>query len=89
MAVTEYLRQFPDNGLYKCARCQVRLSDLDFLLCELCSRNGRGYPDISAQAGDYQYIMNGEMHFMNGTACAVSVRHSPFLVYVVRTQAPG
>ena len=46
--------------------------------CNLCSRFGRGYPDISAQALDYQFIINGETYYLEGTACAVSVRYSLF-----------
>ena len=63
-----------------------------FLTLWLCSRNGRGYPDISAQALDYQFVVNGETYYMDGTIGAVSVRHSRSLaspLYVVRTLAPG
>ena len=49
-----------------------------FLLCNLCSRNGRGYPDISAQAIDYQFVTNGEVYHYDGTTGAVSVSHSLF-----------
>ena len=49
-----------------------------FLLGNLCSRNGRGYPDISAQALDCEYIHDGEMYYGDGTTCAVSVRLSLF-----------
>ena len=39
----------------------------------MCSRGGRGYPDISAQALDYEVIVNGELHYAQGTTCAVTV----------------
>ena len=31
---------------------------------------------MSAQAEDYQYIIDGKMYFMDGTTCSVTVRHS-------------
>ena len=61
------------------------------LLCTLCSRLGRGYPDISAQAIDYEIIVNGEVLYANGTTCAVSVCF-PYslllLLYVVHVPSP-
>ena len=74
--VLKYLELYPEfyEGLYKCARCQAHCRDLVLsLLCTLCSRLGRGYPDISAQAIDYEIIVNGEVLYANGTTCAVSV----------------
>ena len=73
--------------LYKCARCR----DLAVsYFCNLYSRHGRGYPDISAQALDYQYIIDGEMFYMSGTICSVSVRLSLLLLpllYLAHSQA--
>ena len=57
-------------GLYKCAL--FRVPDF-FLLRNLCSRWGRGYPDISAQAYGCRIVFNGVPDVLSGTACAVSV----------------
>ena len=44
----------------------------------MCSRLGRGYPDISAQALDYEVVVNGEILYVDGTSCAVTVCLSLF-----------
>ena len=84
--VNKYLRRHPDDGHYKCVRCrELGL----FLLCDLCSRLGRGYPDISAQALNYKFVVKDEIFHMDGTTCSVSVRLSLLLLlHFVRLQAP-
>ena len=58
------------EDLYKCARC----CDLDlFLLCNLCSPEGRGYPDISAQAFNFSLIYGNTEYVEDGTIFSVSV----------------
>jgi tripeptidyl-peptidase-1 len=43
------------------------------------SESSRGYPDISAQADDFVFILNGETRTMWGTSCSAPVRLSiPF-----------
>jgi tripeptidyl-peptidase-1 len=66
----EYL-QAQYAGLFKCARCRD-LSD-HCLLCNLCSYTNRGYPDIAAQAVDFQLVLDNEVFTGLGTSCAVSV----------------
>ena len=50
-----------------------------FLLSDLCSIYGRGYPDISAQAFGCRIYLNSVASIASGTVCAVSVRLSLIL----------
>ena len=59
------------------AKSTAVISD-PFLLCTLCSPDGRAFPDISAQALNYPFIINDDKHYMNGSICSASVRLSLF-----------
>ena len=68
----EYFRELGDeySGSYKCALFR----DPDpFLLRNLCSATGRGYPDISAQAAGCAIFLYAQHDISMGTTCAVSV----------------
>jgi tripeptidyl-peptidase-1 len=57
-------------GLYKCVRCR----NLTRPLHTLCSPEGRGIPDVAAQADKFRFILNGDNYFMSGTSCSTPVR---------------
>ena len=57
-------------GYYKCA---LFCNRDPFLLHNLCSPEGRGYPDISAQAAGCSIFLYGMGDVSRGTACAVAV----------------
>jgi hypothetical protein len=48
----------------------------DFILLTdtLLSTTGRGYPDISAQALNFQIVLDGTVVGVNGTSCSTPVR---------------
>ncbi|KAF8258401.1 peptidase S8/S53 domain-containing protein [Lactarius quietus] len=50
----------------------------DFLDILGDNKKGRGYPDISAQAVDFEIILNGEPQTKSGTSASTPVRHSLF-----------
>jgi tripeptidyl-peptidase-1 len=39
----------------------------------LCSRSGRGYPDIAALATEFSIVLNNNVRSTGGTLCALSV----------------
>ncbi len=45
-----------------------------FILCNLCSPEGRGIPDIAAQGDRFRFILNGFAYLVSGTSCSVPVR---------------
>jgi tripeptidyl-peptidase-1 len=53
---------------------------VQFLLCNLCSPEGRGIPDIAAQAYRLPVIVGGSQRILSGTSCSTPVR--PFLLRV-------
>jgi hypothetical protein len=85
----------PDPRRPICRPLQVRSlprPDLFSLYSNLCSPLGRGYPDIAAQAEDFQFVFRNVDPRADGTASAVSVRVSllPALpLCVVHSQAPS
>lgn len=42
----------------------------------MLSRSGRGYPDISAQAMNFQVVLGGTDVIGSGTSCSAPVRSS-------------
>ena len=60
---------------YTSMSASVAWPDL-FLLNSLCSPNGRGIPDISAQAYDFQIFLSGKIIHQDGTSCSAPVRLS-------------
>jgi tripeptidyl-peptidase-1 len=77
-AVSKFLQYFGTEypGHYECVRC-LPLPDL-FLLFNLCSPLGRGYPDLAAQALDFAVVLDNSVLFQSSTGCAVSVCLSLF-----------
>ena len=66
-------------GYFECV-CSVGLTQ-QFLLCNLCSPNGRGVPDIALQSSRYIMVLlprdlddTKTYHQANGTSCATIVR---------------
>ena len=68
----EYFRRLGDlhSGSYKCALFRDRDS---FSRRNLSSPEGRGYPDISAQAAGCDIVLSRFDEISTGTACAVAV----------------
>ena len=48
----------------------------------MCSPEGRGYPDIAAEAEDILYVVDGEVSVGDGTSFAVSVCLSHTLLHL-------
>ena len=58
------------SGLYKYVAYTLEISWGSRVL----SASGRGYPDISAQARNYQIVVNGTVRAVDGTSCSAPVR---------------
>jgi tripeptidyl-peptidase I len=78
-AVSSYLQNIGSqySGLFKCACC-FDSGDLTLLTGALISTTGRGYPDISAQAANFQIVHAGEVESVYGTSCSAPV-HFPLI----------
>jgi tripeptidyl-peptidase I len=74
-AVSSYLQNIGSqySGLFKYACC-FDSGDLSLLTGTIISATGRGYPDISAQAVNYQVVFAGEVVGVDGTSAAPPVR---------------
>jgi tripeptidyl-peptidase-1 len=74
-AVSSYLQSIGSqySGLFKCVFCFDNC-DLPPLTVTVLSTTGRGYPDISAQALNFQIVLNGTVVGINGTSCSTPVR---------------
>jgi tripeptidyl-peptidase I len=72
--VSAYLQSIGSmySGLYKCVSGfgERRVSRSSQIL----SRSGRGYPDISAQAVNFQVVLGGKDATGSGTSCSAPVR---------------
>ena len=76
-AVSSYLQNIGSqhSGLFKCVCC-FDGKDLTSLTGTIISTTGRGYPDISAQARNFQIVHAGEVKSVFGTSCSAPVRFS-------------
>ena len=72
--VSSYLQNVGSqySGLFKCA-CYFDSGDLTMLTGTVISTTGRGYPDISAQAANFQIVRAGEVENVFGTSCSAPV----------------
>jgi tripeptidyl-peptidase I len=73
-AVSSYLQKIGSqySGLFKCACC-FDGGDPTLLTGTMISTTGRGYPDISAQAANFQIVHAGEVKSVYGTSCSAPV----------------
>jgi tripeptidyl-peptidase-1 len=73
-AVSSYLQKIGSqySGLFKWACC-FDSEDLTLLTGTMISTTGRGYPDISAQAFNFQIVYAGKVIRMYGTSCSAPV----------------
>jgi tripeptidyl-peptidase-1 len=78
-AVSSYLQNIGSqySGLFKCACCFAS-GDFTLLTGILISTTGRGYPDISAQAANFQIVHAGKAKAVYGTSCSAPV-HFPLI----------
>jgi tripeptidyl-peptidase-1 len=78
-AVSSYLQNIGSqySGLFKCACC-FDSGDFTLLTGTIISITGRGYPDISAQAANFQIVRAGEVGSVDGTSCSAPV-HFPLI----------
>ena len=74
-AVSSYLQNIGSqySGLFKCACC-FDSGDFTLLTGTIISTTGRGYPDISAQATNFQIVLAGKVEGIYGTSCSAPVR---------------
>src|SRR5712672_627912 len=77
-SVSEYLRNFGSIGgnsdLFKFFKCVLLALTLTiFRTCHILSASGRAYPDISAQAMNFQITLLGDDELMHGTSAATPV----------------
>ena len=88
--VPAFLQNIHDmyDGFYKFVHC--RCSSWPILTLYLCSPNGRGIPDISAQAVNFWYVRNMQFTLRSGTSGSTPVR-LPLLppLCVVHPRAPS
>ncbi len=80
-AVSSYLQNIGSqySGLFKCACC-FDSRDLTLLTgTTIISTTGRGYPDISAQADNFQIVLAGEVKSVYGTSCSAPVHFTLIL----------
>lgn len=79
-AVSTYLQSIDTmySGLYKCV---VYLNNGGIPRCSQSrSHSGRGYPDISAQALNFQIVLGGMDAVVSGTSCSAPVRFAAFTI---------
>ena len=79
-AVSSYLQNIGSqySGLFKCV-CYFDSGDLTLLTGNsIISTTGRGYPDISAQAANFQIVHAGKVQNVYGTSCSAPV-HLPLI----------
>ena len=71
-AVSAYLNGIGGmySGLYKYVAYTLEIS----WSSRVPSSSGRGYPDISAQARNYQIVVNKTVRAVDGTSCSAPVR---------------
>ena len=87
--VPQFLKHLDKDyaGFYKCAHFR----DNDLFSLDLCSPNGRGYPDIAGQALNFVIVVNSVALVVSGTSCSTPVGHSFLLppLRVVHPRAPS
>jgi tripeptidyl-peptidase-1 len=86
-AVSSYLQNIGSqySGLFKWACC-FDSGDHTLLMGTMISETGRGYPDISAQAENFQIVYAGKVENTYGTSCSAPVLHFPLIAPVIGLQ---